>query len=174
MTRMKRLWAPVMAGCLVAVLLGPAGGVVTATEPRIVTTNIMIPAAAFLPVRTTADYQNAGTLLWTDSGGEFLAPLSFPVPVVTIRRITLYALDGGSPGEVCMALYRTRPTQGSEDTAGEVCSVDSVTDPSVVYTTDIDPRRVSTATQGAVLYATMFNDVGLRGVKVTYTYETTP
>jgi hypothetical protein len=168
----RRLWIPVLVSLLVAVLIGPAGGAVTAIEPRLITANIMVPAGAFIPVRTTDGYQNAGTLLWTDAGGEFLAPITFPVPIVNVRRITLYSLDTGSAGEVCVSLYRTRPTEGSEDTAAfGLCSTDDPTDPGVVSTTAIDPRRVNTTTQSAILSVFMSGEVGLRGVKVTYTYE---
>ncbi len=161
-----------LVALLIAVLLGSVGGVVTAAEPRLITASIMVPAGAFIPVRTTDAYQNAGTLLWTDAGGDFLAPITFPVPIVNIRRITLYSLDTGSAGEVCVGLYRTRPRQGSEETAAfGLCSTDSLNDPGVGYTTEIAPRRVNTATQSAMLSVSMFGEVGLRGVKVTYTYE---
>ena len=89
MARTRRLWVPTVVALLIAVLLGSVGGVVTAAEPRLITANIMVPAGAFIPVRTTDAYQNAGTLLWTDAGGDFLAPITFPVAIVNIRRITL-------------------------------------------------------------------------------------
>lgn len=171
MARSRRVWVPVLVALLVGALLGPASGAVTAAEPRVMTANLMIPAGAFVPVRTTDAYQNAGTLLWTDAGGDFIAPLTFPVPIVNIKKITLYSLDTGSDGEVCVSLFRTRPTQGSEDTASfGLCSTDSAADPGVVSTTLIDPKRVDTATQGMILHVFMSGAAGLRGVKVSYSY----
>jgi len=173
MARMRRFWAPMLVALLVAALLGPTGGAVTAIEPRLVTANLMVPAGAFVPVRATDGYQNAGTLLWTDTGGDFLASITFPVPIVTIRKITLYSLDTDAAGEACAALFRTRPTQGSEDTAAfGLCSTDDPGDPGVVSTAVANFRRVDTATQGAILQLFLSGAVGVRGVKVTYTYET--
>ena len=173
MARMKRLWAPVLVALLVAALLGPASGAVTAVEPRLVTANLLVPAGAFVPVRTTDGYQNAGTLLWTDTGGDFLTEVTFPVPIVTIKRITLYSLDTDAGGEACVALFRTRPTQGSEDTAAfGLCSTDNPGDPGVASMAVADFRRVDTASQGAILQLFLSGAVGVRGVKVTYTYET--
>jgi hypothetical protein len=58
MATTRRLWVPVLVGCLVAVLFGPAG--VTAVEPRTVTAGIMIPAAAFAPIHGGYSYYNDG------------------------------------------------------------------------------------------------------------------
>ena len=52
----RRLWFPVPVALLVAVLVGPTG--VTAVEPRVTTTSIMIPAAAFIPNTDDYDYAN--------------------------------------------------------------------------------------------------------------------
>lgn len=163
----RRLWVPALAGLLVAVLLGPAGA--TAVEPRTVTASIMIPAAAFMPTRDDSGYFNAGSYLTGGADGTFLAPLSFPVPVVNIKRITLYAWDNGL-GSVCAQLHRSRPAAGTKDYAGFVCTVDSTTDPQTVYTTAINPSQVNTAFHGPYLAVTFFGPVKLYGVKVNYSY----
>ena len=172
MARTNRFWIPVLVGLLVAVLLGPAG--VTATEPRVTVTAVMVPAAAFIPASDTFVYGNGGRTLSVLSGhGSFTAPLFFPVPVVRINRITLYAFDNSSPAMICVQLFRTRPAAAAEDEAGQVCSGNSAIDPQVAYTTAIDPRQVGATVQGAYLWVYL-SDPGVRlyGVKVNYSYDT--
>jgi len=169
MTRMRRLWVPVLVGLLVAVLLGPAG--VTATEPRVTTASIMIPASAFSPTMDDLDYENRGFRLQvTSASGAFFAPLSFPVPVVNIKKITLYAYDNDGLKEVCVTLYRARPADAAEDTTGQVCTLDGSA-PQYASTTLISPRRVTTASQGAYLWVSIGGPgLWLYGVKVNYSY----
>ena len=57
------------------------------------TASIMIPAAAFIPTTTRTTSACGGTLPWLSGSGCFTAPLSFPVPVVNIKKITVYAYD---------------------------------------------------------------------------------
>ena len=115
---------PTLAAVLVTVLVGPPG--VTAAEPRLTTASIMIPAAAFQPAANTLGYGADYGSLWATSGRPvFYAAVAFPVPVVTIRRITLYALDTGS-GSVCAGPMRSRPVDGSGDVqAAPVCTQDA-------------------------------------------------
>jgi hypothetical protein len=172
MARTNRIWIPVLVGSLVAVLLGPTGGgAAAAAEPRVTTTSIMIPAAAFIPTYNS-DYFSMGSYLSMASGsGSFTVPLSFPVPIVNIKKITVYAYDNTGAASVCVSLYRARPTGASEDFAGEVCTADSAAVPQAVYTTTIYPSRVNTAFHAPYLWVVISGpDVKLYGVKVNYSY----
>ena len=171
MARMRRLWVPVLVGCLVAVLLGPAG--VTATEPRTVTASIMIQASAFTPDNESGGYTNNGIYLSTSAGSYlgFVAPIVLPVSTASIRRITLYAYDNSAAG-VCVTLRRARPAAASGDSAAKVCSSNSPSDPQTVGSATISPRQVDTSFHGPMLYAEFSGEaIRLYGVKVTYTYE---
>ena len=171
MARMRRLWVPALVGVLVTVLLGPAG--VTAVEPRTVTASIMIPATAFIPNSDSVDYFSSGLDLITPTGiGNFTAPLSFPVPVVSIKKITLYAFDNDTSGFVATALGRSRPADGAVAEAVLLRSVDSPADPQAIYTTTISPRQINTAFHGPSLLVTLGGpNVKFYGVKVTYSYD---
>jgi hypothetical protein len=69
-----------------------------------------------------------------------VAQLWFPVPVVDIRRITLFALDdGGDADEVCAYLFLTEPLQSRQSQAGQVCTADGPDDPQQVSTLVILP-----------------------------------
>jgi hypothetical protein len=172
MARMNRVWFPLLVGLLVAGLLGVGGGGAVAAEPRVTTASIMIPAAAFIPAEDGYDYTNNGMDLYVTSGyGVFTYALPFPVPVVNIKKITLYGYDNTGAADVCVTLYRARPVDFSEDNAGQVCTTVSATAPQAVYTTTIDPRRVTTASQGAYLWVSLNGPgVTLYGVKVNYSY----
>ena len=166
----RKLWVPALVGLLVAALVGPT--VVTAAEPRLTTKTIMVPAAAFIPTTDNSDYGNEGLALWVGSSyGNFTAPLSFPVPVVNIKKITLYALDDNAGAGICATLYRARPADASDDSAGQVCTTNASA-PQSPYTTTISPRRVNTGLQGPYLWVNISGpSVWLYGVKVTYSYE---
>jgi hypothetical protein len=173
MARMRRLWVPVVVGLLVAGVSGVGGGGAVAAEPRLTTASIMIPASAFIPGRDDSDYDNGGDSLQVTSGtGDFIAPLSFPVPVVNIKRITLYAYDNDPSSHVCIKLYRARPTDASQDsTGGSFCTSDVYIAPQVLYKTAFSPSRVDTASQSAYLWVYLTGPaVALYGVKVTYSY----
>ena len=172
MARTRRLWIPVLVGLLVGGALGVGGGGAVAAEPRITTASIMIPAAAFIPDLDDCDYDNGGYSLEVTSGTcGFIAPLSFPVPVVNIKKITLYAYDNDDSSQVCVKLYRARPADASQDsTGGSLCTLDASA-PQAPYKTAINPRRVNTASQGAYLWVRLYSPtVALYGVKVTYSY----
>lgn len=162
----RRLWAPVLVGLLVAGLLGPAAG--TAVEPRTVTASIMVPVAAFTPSGDNWDYDNYGDSLVMGTGpGAFAAPLSFPVPEVSIKRITLYAQRG-----ICVHLFRARPAAGVAEHTGTACTADDTSATQTVYTTTISPRQVNTAFHSPYLWVYFSApNVVFYGVKVTYTYE---
>jgi hypothetical protein len=171
MTALRRPWIPVLVGLLVAGVLGVGGGGAAAVEPRLTTASIMIPAAAFIPAEDDYDYANNGREMWVASGsGYFGAPLSFPVAVVNIKKITLYAFDNDGAAMVCVTLYRARPADASEDNTGGVCTSDGSA-PQYASTTTISPRRVTTASQGAYLWVSLSAPgVKLYGVKVNYSY----
>ena len=97
--------------------------------------------------------------------------MSFPVPIVNIRRITAYAYDNSGGASVCVSLYRARPIDASEDYAGQVCTVDASA-PQYASTTVISPRRVNTALHAPYLWVVISGpDVKLYGVRVNYSYS---
>jgi hypothetical protein len=174
MARAGRLWIPVLVGLLVAGVSGVGSGrAVAAVEPRVTTVSIMIPASAFIPNRDDCDYDNGGYRLQVTSGTcGFYLPLSFPVPVVNIKRITLYAYDNDPLNQVCVKLYRARPADADRDnTGGSLCTSDDAVAPQAPYQTAFNPRRVATAFQAAYLWAGLYGPtVAFYGVKVTYSY----
>jgi hypothetical protein len=171
MQKAKRLWVPVLAAGLIALAIGPGGSAVTAAEPRVTTASIMISAADFIPTTDDWDYSNNGYWVNVGSGNaNFSKGLDFPVGVVTIKRITLYALDDAPGAEVCISLYRARPVDADEDPAASLCSTDASA-PQAPYTTAIDPRRVARASQQAYLWVHLSGPgVKFYAVKVTYSY----
>lgn len=170
----RRLWSPVVAGLLVTGLLGVGGGGAVAVEPRTVTASLMVPASAFTPTSEAWDYWNYNSFLGMDAGsGAFVASLSFPVTVVSIKRITLYASDPSSADSVCVRLYRARPAAETGDWATpHICTVDSTDRPQTVYTTEISPRQVDTAFHGSHLWVNLSGPtVIFSGVRINYSYE---
>ena len=164
----RRLRVPLLVALLVAMLVGP--GVVTAAEPRATGGKVMIPAAAFSPTNDNWDYYNNGYALNTVSGyGEFTAPLVFPVPVVKIKKIILYAYDNDA-GQVCATVYRASPPTAIELWLGQACTTDSTANPQVVSTTAISPRQVNTAVTGPYLWVTTNPGMQFYGVSVLYSY----
>lgn len=169
MSTMRRLWVPVLAALLVAMLIGP--GVVTAAESRATTGKIMIPAASFIPTTGYWDYTNNGSVLYMNSGsGTFTAPLVFPVPEVNIRKIILYAYDNTGAGALCVILYRASAPTGGKLTLGQDCTTDSRANPQVISTTAISPRRVNTALVGPYLWVSIPDGTAFYGVSVLYSY----
>jgi len=165
------------AGLLVVGLLTGFGGsdqAGAAKEPRATVGKIMIPAAAFAPTNNSWEYGNGGYFLSSYPGNvaDFIAPLSFPVPVVNIRRIMLLAYDNtGDSNDVCIHLLRAEPLKASESTAGgNVCTVNSTTDPQKVATNAISHRRMNTANHGPYLWAPVDPGTKLYGVQVVYSY----
>ena len=172
MTLTRKFTTPLLAGLLVAALLGMSrGGDSAIAAPQARTGGkIMIPAAAFIPTTDNWDYANNGSTLYTiSSGGGFTAPLVFPVPVVKIKKIILYAYDN-STGEVCATLYRSSPPIANELWLGNVCTTDSTANPQVVSTTAISPRQVNTAVTGPYLWVSIGDGTNLYGVSVLYSY----
>ncbi|MFH1329359.1 MAG: hypothetical protein ABIJ48_01675 [Actinomycetota bacterium] len=169
MSTMRRLWVPVLAALLVAVLIGP--GVVTAAEPRATTGKIMIPTASFTPTTDNLDYSNLGLMLYMNSGsGRFLAPLVFPVQEVNIRKIVLYAYDYSGTGQVCATVFRASPPTAGQLNLGGVCTTDSTADPQTPSTSVISPRRVNTAVTGPYLWVSIDSGLVFYGVSVLYNY----
>ncbi|MFH1329772.1 MAG: hypothetical protein ABIJ48_03835 [Actinomycetota bacterium] len=173
MTASRRLWVPVLVGLLVAVLLGVPGSgdqAQAALESR-AGGKIMIPAAAFIPNSDNWDFDNSGYYLEMSSGnGVFTAPLLFPVPVVNIKKIILYAYDNSGTGQVYAAVYRASPPTSNEIHLGSVWTTDSTANPQVVSTSAISPRRVNTALVGPYLWVTIGPGTRFFGVSVLYSY----
>lgn len=173
MAKTPRLWAPVLVGSLVAVLVGPVGGAVTAAEPRVATASLVVPAAAFAAIDSASAYHNEGFYMAASASGGFLAPVVFPFPVVGIKKITLYAFDNSSGGDVCVSLIRLAITDVAVRNQGQVCTAGTgATDFQVIPFTSISPRLVNTALHGSYLLAQIPAGQLLHGVKITFSYET--
>ena len=124
----RRLWVPLLVAVLVAGVLGVGGGGAVAVEPRVTTRSIMIPAGAFIPTEDDNDYMSNGIALSVESGvGRFTAPILVPVPVVNIKKITLYAYDNDAADTLCVYMYRAAP--GTADEVGMGRSVPSLEPP---------------------------------------------
>jgi len=178
MTRTRILSTALLLALLVAVLLSlpGEGGQAGAVEPRVATGKIMIPAAAFIPAASWMSY-TGGAFLMTPDTASFFAPLAFPVPVVNIQGITVYATDLQPDDSVCVYLYRSSPIHGREGIRfqGQACTADSSADPQAVSNLRrISPTLVNTAVHGSYLWASVTGGSFMYGVQVTYSYETTP
>jgi hypothetical protein len=178
----RRLWVPVLvaalAGALLAVIvIGPLGAQrdAGAVQSRVtVTRTVTLPAAAFSPRDNDTDYFNNSAVLYTHSGsGDFIAPLFFEAPVVRIKRIVLYAYDGGA-SDVCVKLLRFPPTLGDGDLMGQACSTGSAygarsfTQTSLTY-------RVITGGYGPALWLSLpgdQTDYVFYAVRIVYSYDT--
>ena len=91
--------------------------------------------------------------------------------MVYIKKITLYAVDNTAAGNVCVYLMRWAPATLSFMNLGGACTTGATgTTLQIVSTTSIDPRRVSTAAQGAYLRLSLYPSQNLNGVKITYSY----
>ena len=170
----KRLLVVVLVAVLVAGLLVGLGNgdEAVAKEPRATIGKIVVPAAAFIPTTDNWNYDSVGWSLGMVSGsGGFTAPLSFPVPVVNIRRVTLSAYDNSGVSSACLHLERAKPlTAGSTSMMPELCTADSTDHPEKVTTTAIDPRRINTVNHGPFLLVWLGPNTGLYGVQVVYSY----
>jgi hypothetical protein len=155
---------------LAAILVGVSGATSRA-EPQTVTGTIMIPAAAFGPVdgQNTWSSPDDNRLMGT---GAFRAPAEFPVPLVSVRRITLYAGDGSAVMNVCAHLFRSAPATGAFVETGFTCTVyPAPGDPQASFSTDISPRRVDTRLHGSFVLVNLYPNLSLYGVQITYAYE---
>jgi hypothetical protein len=179
----RRLWVPVLIAVLVGalgavVLVGPLGAgrqAQAAVEPRVTVTRTMtVPAAAFGPMDDNTDFFNNSVSILTVSGsGEFVAPVFFEAPEVTVRKITLYAYDGGG-ANACVKLLRIPPAASDGTLMGEACSTGAAFGVRAFAQTSLNPRRVA-AGQGAALWLSLPGDGtgwAFYGVRITYTYET--
>jgi hypothetical protein len=183
----RRLWVPLLAVLLVAVIVGP--GTVTATEPRVTTRTVTIPAAAFQPSYGQIPYySNWGHKLTTGNAELFVAPLSFEAPVVYVKRITLVAYDN-LPDDISTSIYfpginqafhhgttcafveRATPMSDSFEFMGGVCSDGMGTLVREFTQRTFDVRRI-TGAYGPYLLLWVGGsfDISFNAVKITYTY----
>jgi len=134
----------------------------------------MVPASAFIPTDDGTGYHHYGNYVAIKgASGSFVTPLSFPVPVVNIRRITLYAYDNSSGGYANLSWCRSYPPDGTAICSGYIATVGASPDTQAVTTADLDARRVNTAHHGAYLWVYIEDPtIKVYGVRVTYTYET--
>ncbi|MFH1330371.1 MAG: hypothetical protein ABIJ48_06970 [Actinomycetota bacterium] len=172
MTLTRKITVPLLAGLLVAALVGmsPGGDSAIAAPQARTGGKIMIAAASFIPTTDNWDYSNNGySLATTGNSGNFTAPIPFPVPVVNIKKIILYAYDNGA-GSVCATVYRASPPTGNELNLGAVCTTDQVAYPQDPSTSAISPRRANTALVGPYLWVTVPEEAQFFGVSVLYSY----
>jgi len=172
MVQSRRLWVPVLAALLVAVVLGSGGGAVAAVEPRVTTASIMIPGAAFTPMDADQEYSIgvSGVMGGATGTTTLFAPLWFPVAVVNIKKITLYAYDGSTTADLWLWLNRAHPSGvTSTEPLGQVGTAGSI-GTQVVSTTVISPRQTNTANYALMLRVEIRPNTRLSGVKITYSY----
>ena len=178
----RRLWMPMLVAVLVGllgavILIGPLGahGDAAAVQPRAtVTRTVTLPAAAFSPRDNDTDYYNNSAVLYTHSGqGDFIAPLFFEAPEVRIKKIVLYAYDGGV-SDVCVKLLRYPPDMGDGDLMGQVCSSGSAYGARPFTQTSLTYRRI-TGAYGPALWLSLPGDHAdyvFYSVRIVYSYET--
>lgn len=183
MSTIRRLWMPVLVAALVGalgavVLIGPLGAGEQAqavVEPRTtVTRTITIPAAAFSPMDDNTDFFNNSASLITVSGsGEFIAPIFFEAPEVIIRKLTLFAYDGGG-ADVCVKLLRIPPLTADGELMGEACSTGAAFGVRSFTQTSLSPRRITGGYGPALWLSLPGNSSGwaFYGVRIIYSYET--
>lgn len=179
MTTLAMILAGVLLGGGAVVLMLDRVPAEAAPQPRtVVTRTITVPAAAFHPVTDNFDFTSYGDVLFSNAGpARFVAPLYFEAAEVTVRRLTLYAYDNDMGGDVCVSLYRTLPTIGSDTEMGFICSDAAFLDSVRVFEQQSLPFRRVTGAHGPYLYLNLPGPLsGVIGykfydVKVTYTYE---
>jgi hypothetical protein len=178
MAQASKLSVPLLIGLLVTLLLGPAPDTTVAaalgtTARTTVTRTITIAPAAFMPYGGTMTYLNNGYKLHTFTGtGLYYAPLFFEASEVTIRRMTLYAVDNGTAG-INVSLHRTAPLTGSDEGMGAVGSTDASSDVRAFTLTSFSPRRV-TGSGGPYLQLSLPYPpptYDFFGVRIIYEYE---
>lgn len=169
----RRFLIPLLVGMLVPVLLGSASRVVAATEPRTIDAAIMIPGSAFHPMNVHQEYDAgvSGVMGGATGVSTLFAPLFFPVPTVTIKRIMLYAYDAGPTGDLYVWLHRAYPPgETSLTPLGQVGTAGSIGTQSV-STTAISPSQTNTANYALMLRADLRPSTRLHGVKILFSYE---
>ena len=174
----KRLWAVPLVGLLVAGLLVGFGDEdeAVAKEPRVTIGKIMVGASAFTPNENglgggdTAYHFNDVSLVVISEYGGFVAPVSFPVPVVTIRKMSLVGYDTNDTSSLQVTLYRAQPLRSGLEDIAFVRTVDSTDDPQVSTTRNIRNRRVNTVNHAPHLRVDMEGAARLYGVQVVYSY----
>ncbi|MBN2113857.1 MAG: hypothetical protein JW785_07005 [Acidimicrobiia bacterium] len=158
-----------------ALLIGPATPpeAVATGAPRNTTSTLLVGPSALIPATDDTDYSNAGSWLMTDGSqwAYFVAPLDFPVPEATVRRITLFAQDNSAAARVCTHLYRALPRRAADVEQAMVCSENSAASPQVVSTTQIAPRKIETGRHAPYLLVGVSGATArFYGVLVTYRY----
>jgi hypothetical protein len=168
----KRLWAVLLAAVLVAGLLVGFGDgeEAIAKEPRATIGKIMIPPAAFSPLSDHSQYTNQGGYVIAGAPAtKLVAPVSFPVPEVWIRKITLVAWDTMG-GNVCVRMSRAQPFRAVSRSISLVCTVEDPANPQRIATTELRNRRVNTVNHGPYLQLNLNQGTFFYGVQVVYTY----
>jgi hypothetical protein len=154
----KQLWPILLLASLVlAAAVWPAGtGPQAAAAPTGRTLHtLIVSAAAFNPTEDGVSFSN-GTFLRVPTGGtaSFAAPLSFPYPEVTIKKITFYAKDNGA-SDITLYLDRVTIGAGGGRVVGQVSSQGQSAEFQAFTTTDVGPRTVNGAYHSAHLVLDM-------------------
>jgi hypothetical protein len=180
MKRVKKYWMVVLlGGLLMATLVGVAGARPNDRPMAALSRRITIPAGHFIPHDDDDLYENSGYKIesGTDASSEyFVAPVVFPTgQAVVVESITLYAYDGHGSYDMCLTLYRTDPTAGTQADMANVCSSDmSTTDPRSFTDSSIDNNPVKHG-KGVYLWLDIEDDTVMRfyGARIEYHHGTT-
>lgn len=174
MSTIRKVVIPVLLAFLIALVLAPLTGSGRAdAEPRLTTRTVTIPAAAFTAIDSNADYTKLEANLAVRSGtGTFEAPVYFEAPVVQVRKVVFYVVDGGASA-VGTAVYRAQLAEDRTIQLGNAYSTGSDWTVQTVTVSDLSERRVSGA-YGLVLWVnlpgTYPQGYKFLGAKVTYSY----
>jgi hypothetical protein len=180
MKRVKKYWMVVLlAGLLMATLVGVAGARPNDRPSGALSRRITIPAGHFIPNDETTQWYNDGFYIRSDTDGSseiFLAPVVFPTgQAVVVESVTFYAYDNNASADVYLELYLTDPTAGIEGQMASVCSTGaSPTYPRSFTDSSIDNNPVKHG-KGVYLWLDFQDDTNLKfhGVRIQYHHGTT-
>jgi hypothetical protein len=181
MKKVKKYWMVVLqAGLLMATLVGTAGARLDQSpQAGALSRRITIPAGHFIPHDEDDLYNNQGVYMTSETDGSaeyFTAPVVFPTgQAVVVESITLYAYDNNGSDDVCLDLYVTDPTAGSELEMTAVCSTgSSSTNPRHFTDTSISGNPVKHG-KGVYFWLEIEDNTDLKfyGVRIQYHHGTT-
>jgi hypothetical protein len=176
--RVKKYWMVLLLGAvLMSTLVGVAGARPHGRPLGALSRRITIPAGHFIPTTDDWDYLNSGYYVRNVVGdATYTAPVVFPTgQAVVVESVTLYAYDHDSGDEICVRLYRTDPTSGSEVEMANVCSSGASTnDPRHFTESSIDYNPVKHG-KGVLVWLSIGDygiDLKAYGVRIQYHHGT--
>jgi hypothetical protein len=183
MTKLKRLWAPVLLGVLLmASLVGVANGRPKAAPRQQGWMVVSVPMSGCIGEKSNEALtysRNYVTCMY--SSCVMFCPVHFPaageqaVGAVNVRRVTMYALDtaGGVANEASFGLYKTYPPTGGAVQMADAGTVDSAADPQTVIDFTIDSPvvyRVNSPSLEAGFATLAAGSVRIYGFFIHYTW----